>query len=1671
MSQPAKPSRRGTMEWPQGASPYDAMQQGVTVLHPSGKEAQDKTKIDVVLVPGLGANPEKSWMWPKGDFSWPTDAKGLVGDNPEARILLHMYESAWIGQRKVNQSIVNAAKSLLHGLDHFSPLKGKTRRPVVFIGHSMGGLVIAKAVTLMKKNSERWPNMLEAVAGAAFFGTPFRGADSASWAGIFAKFSNSEFGTDLKSQLLSLMNPQSGEIHELRNDFNLLATTLQPPIKLCCFWEQHPTNPANFARSADPSGLISHLVPRGVITEIVSEQSATLDGATSIGLACDHRGLVKFSGPKDKNWMMGVRAPLKEIISEGPAVVRKRLMAIRDIDHQLIGKITKALQTGPVDQKRNSLSKIFKPSSWIPKEQEFVEWLDRAWIRGPQGEDKNQDQDPVGLDPLGSYIWIRGPQGRGKTGATLAAIAEVEDMQLKAQLRNPDDQVFKAYFFCSEGGEYCTAEDLLKSIITQLIDQERMLAAYAKQFVSDKDKDKDSKDQHSKPAAQATVENLWRALHDMLWEELSGPRTRVYFLLNNLHALPRPSESTNKLLKYINEALTPDVKGNTQWPRSTCWFITSREGVGCIDNALDVRGKRLINLMDPKYEDQVQRELRKYAKTGLDSLATKKKYSKALRYLTGGLIGGRASSTQWIDVMYMLLEELPNSEDDAQVRSELEAMPQELKSLLTHSWQGFFRSNAGAMQNMKEMLRTLVLTYDDPTEAELAVLAGFASSPKRKGELRALVDKCKPLLRTRVEHLMEHSKELLGVVPEETASQNERAATNDASESGVPSEGEHGEEEEEYVVDTESDDLQMDNAKTSYSVKYWLKHASEATLEVAQQLSQEQYFWKPDSPVRCRWLDEYSRTENTFIYLDIKSMTGLHIACSIGYQELVEALIQEGYKDQINVHDSLENTPLHLAAFFDQGEIIDVLLRHGANVNDQGSTGVEETPLHMAAHQGRLDVISKLTREKADPNATAVEIGPVINAAICSGVADAVYRLVECGARFDVIPGPSDDWCGPVELAALHWNLPMIESLIEKSGGKIPAEQYSRALIQAAYGGRNDVLKRLLEFDHSRQVFQNALEAAGEEENWEICKMILGLEKCKGLELDCEELFFQAASCIESPVSVLEEIWGYTGGFISETILAKSLYDATDMEKEDTVKFLLETCHASPEATGEEFGNALTAAAYDGVEKIVLMLLDAGAEVNSPNGWALQEAAAQGNLNIVKILLDRGAEVNAEINNGGFPPGTALQGACEAAEPEIVDLLLARNANPNLGLGSESPPVVAAALRGADDILEKLVKARAKVDVVDGDGETTLLNRATAILSVESLQLLLDAGANVNFADENGNTPLIVAAGINEADAVQLFLDYGADILYVNEDGKNAMQEAFENESEESLKILIDRVSSIFSLLKTERDTGSAEIASFMRNAFGPSKNRSVEMGCEEPKQQPEDNVVKETPPLNYEGCERELQGSKRPMAVPNFYQTCLDQPPSPMREANETLYQQEQQIATYEASQQVKKAEYMHQDAGQLQHASPSQPTPTPSNESSTSNRIPRRPVGDQGSTGLSPSQLHQTTHSTPNPSQQEPAEPQWHAPNNSPGQPSAQAWLGQEEYWHAPGTRFDGGARVDSLEQHHEPGSKQKWQALKPFNRLALNDMMDKTLERTGLDKTMDKAVEKGKSFLSRR
>jgi len=77
-------------------------------------------------------------------------------------------------------------------------------------------------------------------------------------------------------------------------------------------------------------------------------------------------------------------------------------------------------------------------------------------------------------------------------------------------------------------------------------------------------------------------------------------------------------------------------------------------------------------------------------------------------------------------------------------------------------------------------------------------------------------------------------------------------------------------------------------------------------------------------------------------------------------------------------------------------------------------------------------------------------------------------------------------------------------------------------------------------------------------------------------------------------------------------------------------------------------------------------------------------------------------------------------------------------------------------------MLEFLVKKHANINEKAGDGSAPLMNQIYPDGSPEILEALLELGADPNFMDAEGNTPLSLAKEFNLSGMEELLLKYGA---------------------------------------------------------------------------------------------------------------------------------------------------------------------------------------------------------------------------------------------------------------------------------------------------------------------
>lgn len=122
----------------------------------------------------------------------------------------------------------------------------------------------------------------------------------------------------------------------------------------------------------------------------------------------------------------------------------------------------------------------------------------------------------------------------------------------------------------------------------------------------------------------------------------------------------------------------------------------------------------------------------------------------------------------------------------------------------------------------------------------------------------------------------------------------------------------------------------------------------------------------------------------------------------------------------------------------------------------------------------------------------------------------------------------------------------------------------------------------------------------------------------------------------------------------------------------------------------------------------VNLLMDAGLAASSAEAGrqatALHNAAAQGHMRMVLRLLERGAEVNARDWHGVTP----LIAAAHSGHTAVVALLLQNGADVNVSPTQAPTALIAAVQGGFGAIVEMLLQAGARADLPDGVGQTPL---------------------------------------------------------------------------------------------------------------------------------------------------------------------------------------------------------------------------------------------------------------------------------------------------------------------------------------------------------------------------
>ncbi|EAA30651.1 SesB protein [Neurospora crassa OR74A] len=209
--------------------------------------------FNIVFVHGFTGHPKSTWTLEAAkvqqrtraggqhgcDVFWPQDL--LPTTVPSARILTYGYDTRIrhfvLGQISKN-SVPDHGRDFLNTLEAWRRSSDEASRPLIFVAHSLGGLVVREALKQANHFRTTHPHnyaVLSSTIALMFFGTPHRGADPRSILHRVLSASVIRIGMSVNRHIVDTLLPSVNKQSEL-DDFRMLA--LEANLQVYSFQEE-----------------------------------------------------------------------------------------------------------------------------------------------------------------------------------------------------------------------------------------------------------------------------------------------------------------------------------------------------------------------------------------------------------------------------------------------------------------------------------------------------------------------------------------------------------------------------------------------------------------------------------------------------------------------------------------------------------------------------------------------------------------------------------------------------------------------------------------------------------------------------------------------------------------------------------------------------------------------------------------------------------------------------------------------------------------------------------------------------------------------------------------------------------------------------------------------------------------------------------------------------------------------------------------------------------------------------------------------------------------------------------------------------------------------------------------------------------------------------------------
>ncbi|KAL8647828.1 MAG: hypothetical protein Q9210_005328 [Variospora velana] len=274
--------------------------------------ADAKPNVDVIFVHGLNGDPHNTWTSEVSKVFWPSQLLPPVLEDEKARVLVYGYDanvtSFTDGVSK--DKIHNHAETLVADVYSNRKLRKAGERPIIWVTHSLGGLVVKRALIHSSEirgvRTEHLRSVFVSTYGVLFLGTPHHGSDIAQWGNRLEWICSVVLPkkiVDTEPQLVDALKTNNETLQNIDRQFAQLMTRFH----IYFFHEGKPTN------------------LKGTLRFIVDETSAspTAPDVERAVIQADHSHMCKFendSAPGFERVVVGIQ----RYAEEAPATIAQR---------------------------------------------------------------------------------------------------------------------------------------------------------------------------------------------------------------------------------------------------------------------------------------------------------------------------------------------------------------------------------------------------------------------------------------------------------------------------------------------------------------------------------------------------------------------------------------------------------------------------------------------------------------------------------------------------------------------------------------------------------------------------------------------------------------------------------------------------------------------------------------------------------------------------------------------------------------------------------------------------------------------------------------------------------------------------------------------------------------------------------------------------------------------------------------------------------------------------------------------------------------------------------------------------------------------------------------------------------------------------------------------------